>query len=72
MSKRGKVIEHLHVEVDAARDAFYSATGSAADLVDRLAAWQELADRLFIFETKEGMQPIYRGPQPRWIRPASR
>jgi hypothetical protein len=71
-AKRAGVIERMHAECDAARDAFYETPGATSELVDRLEAWQGLADRLFMFETREGMRPVYRGPQPRWSRPVVR
>jgi hypothetical protein len=69
-AKRAGVIERMHGEVDAARDQFYNSTLETSDQVDALEAWQALADQLFNFETREGMRPVYRGPSPRWSRPA--
>jgi hypothetical protein len=69
-AKRAGVIDRMHRDVAAARDRFYATPGATSELVDNLEAWQKLADQLFMFETREGMQPVYRGPEPRWSRPA--
>jgi hypothetical protein len=69
-AKRAGVIDRMHRDVDAARDRFYNSTLETVDQVDALEAWQKLADQLFMFETREGMHPVYRGPEPRWSRPA--
>lgn len=69
-AKRAGVIDRMHVDVDAARDRFYNSALETIDQVDALEAWQKLADQLFMFETREGLKPVYRGPLPRWSRPA--
>jgi hypothetical protein len=72
VSKRAGAIDRLHLDVDAARDAFYQSPPESSELGDKLDAWKTLADRLWQFETREGMRPVYRGPQPYWLRPGAR